>query len=907
MTSGGTALHCGGPKQRALLAFLLLHANQAVPRDRLIEVLWGDDPPARAANALQVHVHGVRNLLGRDRLETRGNAYVLRVEPGELDLERFEELVRQARSADDLAARIELLRPALELWGGSPLSDLAEEPFARNESVRLEEARVAALELRIEAELALGHHDGLVAELETLVAAHPYRERLRAQLMLALYRAGRQADALAAFQQARRALVDELGIDPGRELQDLERAILRQDPALIVEPADLRARRRLPAPATTLIGRRQEVAEVCELLAGGTRLVTLTGPGGTGKTRVALQAAYDLAERFADGVAFVELAALRDPELVLAEIAGSLEVSDGRDAHAALAAHLRERNALLVIDNFEQVDEAAPALTSLLGEAPKLKLLVTSRRPLRVYGEHEFPVAPLALDEEAVPLFLERARASGRSLQPSWDVREICRRLDCLPLAIELVAARARELTPVEMRALLGSRLELASAGPRDLPARQQTLRATIEWSYELLEANERRLFAALGVFAGGSTKEAAAAVCDGDPPILAALAERSLLVRQGERFVMLETIREYALEQLGQEHDEAAVRRRHAAYFVELAVRAQPELKGAEAAAALARLDADQDNLRAALDWSLEHEPDAFVRLVDSLYLFWYLRGHYREGLRWYDRARTIAGGEPGARADVLKRGAAIAYASREFSRARSLIEEPLHFYRSVDDKPNTVRCLTLLGLIATNEGKYEEAVGLLEDSTALAREAGDEDVLCFALANLGYAALTKGDLDRAHAASLEALELLRALPPERLSQQELGVVLGNLGVTALLQGRLDEARACLAESVSVRRGIRDALGLASSFTGLAALAAEERAFPRSARLLGAADAVLRQTDAELEPQDTELYERTAASARRELGDEAFARWREESRNLGLDEAAEVALGEAEPAGELG
>jgi predicted ATPase/DNA-binding SARP family transcriptional activator len=904
VTSGGTELRYGGPKQRALLAFLLLRANEAVGRDRLIEAVWGDDPPATAANALQVHVHGLRKLLGPGRLETRGNAYLLHVEPGELDVERFEDLVRQARAVDDPATRLDRLQGALELWRGSALADLAELPFAELESQRLEEARVAALELRIDAELALGRDDGLVAELERLVAENPYRERLRAQLMVALYRAGRQADALAAFQQARRVLVEELGIDPSRELQELERAILRQDAALTVEPAELRARRRLPAPPTALIGRRQEVGEVCALLAADARLVTLTGPGGTGKTRVALQAAYEVAEHFADGVVFVELAALQDPALVLGEIAGALEVANGRDAHAALAAHLRERTELLVIDNFEQVDEAAPALGSLLHEAPGLKFLVTSRRPLRVYGEHEFPVAPLALDEEAVPLFLERASAVGRSLQPSDDVREICRRLDCLPLALEIAAARARELTPAEMRSLLSSRLELASGGPRDLPARQQTLRATIEWSRELLDAGERRLFAGLGVFAGGWTKDAAGAVCDADPPTLAALAEKSLVVRQGERFGMLETIREYAVARLREELDEAALRRRHAEYFVDLAVRAVPELKSASAAASLERLAAEHDNLRAALDWAFEHEPDACVRLVDALYLFWYIRGHYREGLHWYGRALTIAGADPSARAGVAGRGGALAFACGEFALARVRINEALLLHRSLGDTPNIVRGLALLGLIATNAGEHDEAVALLEESTALAREAGDENVLSFALSNLGYVTLTTGDLDRAYAVSLEAIELHRARPPEQLQLAAFGAALGNLGVTALLQGRLDEARTNLAESVSVRREIRDALGMASVFTGVAALAAEERGFARAARLLGAVDAVREQTDAELEPIDTRLYERTAAGARAELGEEAFAREREEGRNLGLDEAAELALEGTEPRG---
>jgi predicted ATPase/DNA-binding SARP family transcriptional activator len=896
----------GGPRQRALLRRLLLSANRVVSVDRLVDTVWGERAPARAREALQVYVSQLRKAIpdGAARLRWEQGGYRLAVEEDELDALRFERLVAEGGeqlAAGEPAAAAATLAEAHGLWRGA--LEVEDDP----ELARLEELRLSALEERVEAELGLGRHRELVAELEALVAAEPLRERPRRQLMLALYRSDRQADALAAYHAARRTLVDELGLEPSAELRELEAAIVRQDPALTVEPAELRARRHLPAPATALIGRRHEVAQVCGLLGGETRLVTLTGPGGTGKTRVAIQAAYELAERFADGVAFIGLAALRDSELVLAEIATALQVTNGHDPRTALLGHLRERSELLVIDNFEQVDEAAPALSSLLGEASELKLLVTSRRPLRVEGEHEFPLAPLALEQEAVPLFLERARATGRPLQPSDDVREICRRLDCLPLAIELVAARARELAPAEMREMLASRLDLASIGPRDLPARQQTLRATIEWSYELLEAGERRLFAGLGVFAGGCTSEAAAAVCDGDAGTLATLVEKSLLVRQQERFAMLETIREYALERLREEHDEAAARRRHAEYFVDLGIRAKPELRGAEIAAWLERLHAEHDNLRATLDWSLEHDPEAFVRLVDALYVFWYTRGHYREGLRWYDLARTVVGADPSARADVLKLGAGFVFGCGEFSLARSLINEALVVYRSLDDTVNAARALTVLGLVATNQRKHEEAIVRAEESTALARETENEIVLSFVLSNAGYVALAAGDLDRASAASLEAIELYRARPSDKQDPFGLGAALGNLGVAALLQGRLSEARASIAESLSVRKELQDALGIASGFTGLAAVAAEEGAFARAARLLGAADAVGERTDAKLEPVDVEIYERAAAAARSGLTEEAFAKAREEGRNLGLDEAAAFALEDVEPAGETG
>jgi tetratricopeptide (TPR) repeat protein len=481
-------------------------------------------------------------------------------------------------------------------------------------------------------------------------------------------------------------------------------------------------------------------------------------------------------------------------------------------------------------------------------------------------------------------------------------VREICRRLDCLPLAVELVAARARELTPAEMRGMLAGRLQLASQGPRDLPARQQTLHATIEWSYELLDEGEQQLFAGLGVFAGGCTSEAAIDVCDADSATLATLAEKSLLVRHDGRYAMLETIREYALERLRQEHDEVAVRRRHGEYFVDLGVLAKPALDSEETAAWLDRLDAELDNLRSALEWSLEHEPEAFVRVVDALYQFWYIRGHYREGLRWYDRARTVADADPSARADVIKRGAALAYACGEFTRARSMIDEALVRYRKLGDISNSVRALTLLGLIATNEGRHEEAIERLEEGTALARETDDEDALAFALSNLGYAAVTAGDAERAYSASLEAVELNRGQ-----ASQQLGTALGNLGCAALLLGRLAEARERLGECVSIKRSLQEALGLASAFIGFAAIAVEEGAFARAARLLGAADALFERTDADPEPFDAKLYERTAAAACGGLGDEQFAKECDEGRSLALDEAAAFALEEVEPAGERG
>jgi predicted ATPase/DNA-binding SARP family transcriptional activator len=893
VVSNGQSLRLGGPKQRALLALLVFEAGELVPTDRIVEEVW-QGTRGGSARSVQVYVSELRKVLGdAGRIVGESGGYRLAVEPDQIDASRFERLVAESRRGlPDEAART--LRTALALWRGEPLADIAYEAFAQAEIARLQELRLAAAEALIDAELVLGRHREILPEIEALVAAEPLREQPRRQLMLALYRSGRQAEALDAYRAARRTLVDEIGLEPSSDLKGLEAAMLRQEGSLLVEPAELRARRHLPAPATELVGRRREVAQVVELLQDGSRLVTLTGPGGTGKTRVALQSAYELAERFEDGVFFVGLAALRDPDLVPEQIAGTLgiEVRE-RSALDELARHLRDRRTLLLVDNFEQVGEAAPALASLLSKAPGLKLLVTSRHPLRLYGEHEFPVAPLSLDEEAVPLFLQRARATGRPLEASADVRDICRGLDCLPLAIELTAARARELGISEMRTMLASRLDLASEGPREVPARQQTLRATIHWSYDLLMEHEQRLFARLGVFAGGSTPESAAAVCDGDAEGLASLVERSLLFEQDGRFGLLETIREYALERLVDEHDETASRRRHADHFLQLAAEARPALIGTDAAAWLERLEAEHDNLRAALDWSVEHVPDLFLQLVDHLFAFWVTRGHFREGLRWYERATSVDVTDATRRAEVLKLGAGFALRCSDFSLARTLGTEALGLYREAGDVVNSSRALILLGVIANNEGDGAQAVALVEEGTELARTTGDDDVIAFALSNLGYVALATGDHRKAHDASLEALALRRQTAPARQRLEEVAVILGNLGHAELLEQRPAEARAHIAEALSLSLELHSPLNIAAALVGLAAVAVTDGAFTHAARLLGTAEATCSQFGIELEPLNTELHEQTATRAQGALGNEEFARAREEGRSLPPEEAA--------------
>jgi predicted ATPase/peroxiredoxin len=474
--------------------------------------------------------------------------------------------------------------------------------------------RLSALEERVEAKLALGRHAEVVGDLESLIAEHPYRERLRGQLMLALYRCGRQAEALQAFQEARNDLVEELGIEPGHELRELHQAVLRQDPSLqrlpdanVNEPE---ARPSLPTPANPLIGRRVELHALRDTLAGGVRLVTITGAGGSGKTRVALELAGALAVNPTWLVAFVPLAPIRNAQLLSAAILSALGLRDrpGGPALEAVKSALGTRSSLLVLDNFEHLAEASPLVAELIADCQQLRVLVTSRVSLHLSGEHEFALDPLPL-ADAVELFTERATAVRSDFVVEEPVLQaICARLDCLPLAVELAAARSRLLSGRQLLARLKRRLTLTTGGPRDLASRQQTLRATIEWSYELLDREQQQLVARLAVFTGGCTLEAAEEVCGASLDQLESLVDQNLLKvasAAGEsRFWMLETVREYALERLAtlSSVDEAC--RPYAEYYIALAREHVSEHDHGQRAA-LDALERDLDNIRIALAWT--------------------------------------------------------------------------------------------------------------------------------------------------------------------------------------------------------------------------------------------------------------------------------------------------------------
>ena len=712
--------------------------------------------------------------------------------------------------------------------------------------------------------------------------------------------------------------MDELGIEPAPALQELERAILRQDPSLEPPPAPSALISNLPVPATPLIGRGLEVAAVSALLRrDDVRLLTLTGAGGTGKTRLGLAAAEEVSADFEDGVRLVTLAPVLDPQLVASTVAGALGVVESGNATLVddLRTHLAATRTLLVLDNFEHVAEAAPLVSELLAAAPGLKALVTSRSLLRLSGEHAYPVPPLALPEraewddvaslaqnEAVALFLARARATRPDFRlegHEYAVAEICIALDGLPLALELAAARTSVLSPDALRSRLQDRLRLLVGGPRDLPRRQQTLRAAIDWSHDLLDEVDRALFARLAVFAGGCAIEAAEEVCEAGLETIASLVDKSLVRERdsadGVRLTMLATVREYAWEQLDARGELERTRRRHAEHLLVLAEQAEPELKGDKAAPWLARLDEEHDNLRAALAWAgSAGEVELELRLASALEYFLRLRGHLSEGRRWLDAALSRGGEAPRAvRAKALNAASILVDRQGDTGEARALLEEAVAIYRDLGDERSAARMLSNLGGVAVAEGDLAQAKALFEETLPLFRRTDDHRALMVTLSNLAAIAGLGGDHGRARALGQEALAIARS----EGDQDQTSISLHNLGRAALKEGLLDDARVRLRESLELggELGYKEVIAYCLEGIGeLGAVTGHERS---AARLLGAGVAMLEHLGIPIGPEEREGYERAVARLRIGLGEASFARLEAEGRELQLEQAVTEAL----------
>ncbi|OKI49689.1 BTAD domain-containing putative transcriptional regulator [Micromonospora sp. CB01531] len=673
-TNEGILADVPGARLRALLVALALEPGRVVPKAALIDWIWGENPPADAANALQRLASRLRKALPGGVIDGQTGGYRLMVGPDAVDALRFERLIGRARHEEGLQ-RVRLLREALTLWRGAAMQDvgLGDSEAFDAAVTRLEGLRLAAMEDRFEAEVSLGHGAEVVAELTDAVAAHPLREPLVAALMRALVAAGRDSEALLAYERTREALSDALGVDPSPELSALHVALLRGELGRREEHRKTNVR----AELTSFVGRDADVAAVRELIAEH-RLITLIGPGGSGKTRLATETARTLIGDLPDGVWLVELAAIgADGDVAQAALTALglrdalLGAGPSADLADGLIAAIREREALLILDNCEHLIEAAARFADrVLGQCRRLRILATSREPLGITGEALWLVEPLAVPTDAglaetasspaVRLLRDRAGAVRKDLGVdehtlSTMVR-VCRALDGMPLAIELAAARLRTMTIDQLANRLDDRFRLLTSGSRTALPRHKTLRAVVDWSWELLTEAERTVLRRLSVFSGGASLEAAEWVCAGDNvepdqvlELLTSLAEKSLLVTEGDaapRYRMISTIKEYAADRLAEAGESDLARRAHLAYFTDLTETAEPHLRRAEQLAWLATLEAEHDNISAAMRAAVAAgDAQAAMRLAAAAGWYWWLGGRRTEGLELMLAATNIPG----------------------------------------------------------------------------------------------------------------------------------------------------------------------------------------------------------------------------------------------------------------------
>ncbi|MEO8267260.1 MAG: BTAD domain-containing putative transcriptional regulator [Ilumatobacteraceae bacterium] len=860
---------------RTLLTMLVLHAGETVSASGLADVLWGDDQPRNPANALQIQISYLRKQIGGGTslqpIVTRPGGYSLNIEREQIDAYHFERVVRATSrstptSREELLVGLGELDDALMLWRGDALFDVTGEPFALGEAARLQELRLVALELRHDLMLTLGRHHELVGELTALIGEHPLREQLHEQLLVALYRSGRQADALRAYDHTRTLLLEELGIDPGPRLQELQRQILAQDPTLSWAPSPdempatpavrddrggtdrpaARPTATIPIAVTGLVGRDIELARIRKLL-DRSRIVTLTGPAGAGKSRLALEIAS--ARALETDVWFVDLAAVVDADLVASTVAAALAVptAPGEDAATAVASSLTSRNGLLVLDTCEHVVGAAALLAGrILRQARDLRILTTSRRPLGITGEIAWPVPPLALAPPdarsadatagypAVELFVERAA----SVRPDFeltdnnaaDIAAICLALDGLPLAIELAAARTDVLTPQAIRARLTNRFELLVDGGSDVSPRQQTLRAAIDWSVGLLDEGQRSFFARLGVVAGSFDLEAACAVTASDPAetlgLLTALVRHSMVAVVGDdRYRLLDTLRAYALETL-ETLDADDARDRHANYHVGLAERAERGIQGADQLMWLDRLRTDVPDHRAALEWLVSTgDGMSAARLAGALGWFWTLDGMLAEACSRLEQVLAFQDLPPAVRGKAMWSDALLSASLGELEQAQALASESIELGRRSGD-PVVTGC----GLNALAVAEW--ALGDLDASSrtrdeAIAAFASADHVWGLALCRVLQArtAIDQGDPQATERAQA-GLEAARAACDLHL----VGIGLEQVTRLALRSGDVETAQARAAEAVSVqeRIGYTEGVVAALHLLGRATLAAE-------------------------------------------------------------------------------
>jgi predicted ATPase/DNA-binding SARP family transcriptional activator len=883
----GTDADIGGPRERALLARLIISANHVVAADAIADALWSGEPPPHYAGTLRVYISRLRRALGHaaGSLVTQPPGYRLNLDQAELDAYVFERLAADGNAelrAGRPSAAADQLSQALALWRGPPLADVADEPFAHAYAARLEEGRLAAVESHLAAQLACGHHAALVGQIEQLIDGHALREQLWSLRIVALYRCGRQAEALEAFRDLRAMLADELGIEPSSGLRDLHERVLRQDPGLdwsapagepptappvvvpspIAEPGVARSAEapapaatgsRLPHETTSFIGRERELATVAELLHLS-RLVTLTGPGGSGKSRLARKYGWDAGAQHPDGVVLVELAPLIGPEFVADALADALSVREepGRSVLDTVAENLADARVLLIMDNCEHVlDTAAAAVTHLLRACPGVRILATSQSRLGIDGEASWPVQPLGLPEpaltdpgligqaEAVRLLCDRAAlarpgALVLTVGNAQQVAEICRRLDGIPLAIELAAARLNALTVGQLADRLDDRFRLLTGGNRTALTRHRALLAAIEWSHDLLSRAEQTCLRRLAVFTGGCTLEAAEVVCPGgDLPAdlileaITALVDRSLLVteeRSGSmRYRMLESISQYAGRQLDAAGERPGAEQRHLAWLLEYA--GEADFDGPDQSAWLDRFDADLDNFRAGLERALDgsqprHDPATALALAGLLAPFWQVRGPIELGRRWLEAALMAAGAdaEPRLRALALDGLGQLGLIQGDQQMQLACQQESLQIWRSLQDLPRVARCLGDLGSVEHVHGDYDAARARYTEALDLARGCADDTMMARALSGLGRIASFQNNLAQSTEFYEESMAKFLAAGDLRRAT----TILGNLGVVAFHRGDADLAIRYMREHLANSRRLGDRKLIGGALTNL-------------------------------------------------------------------------------------
>ncbi|MCZ6662376.1 MAG: BTAD domain-containing putative transcriptional regulator [Actinobacteria bacterium] len=732
-----------GRMEKALLALLVVNAGAVVSVDVIAEELWGDHPPPTAIKTVRSYVSRLRRRLGKAvNIETTGTGYALNANRATIDVSRFEDLlysgIEHRRGGSHELAASELAS-ALDEWRGPALAGLEDHNFARIEAARLDSRRLEALEARLACDLELGRHRQLVAELEQLVSAHPHHEAFWKHLMMALYRSDRQADALGAFRDAKASLGDELGIEPSEELRELEEQILLQDPALLSPEREDRVHN-LPTSLDSFVGRDTELNEI-RILLTDYRCVTLTGVGGSGKTRLGIEAARSIVDGYPDGARWTELATINDPDGLAEHILLTFGEpgSHAADPGGVLVEILRPKRFLLILDNCEHMIGPVAELTDrLLTECPDLWVLATSREALGIAGEAVYHVPTLEVPEwgdspdqvrgtEAALLLAERVRAHIHDFtvdeQTASFVTTICRKLDGIPLALELGAARMRTMTIGELADGIDNRFELLTKGNRTAPPRQQTLRATIEWSYELLTPAARRTFRALGVFVGPWTLKAARAVTLEDETefttvgLVDELVDKCLVeTTPAGRFRLLETMRQFAFEQLVVGGEAPTIGRRHRDWYRETAIRENPELRGSQQVSAWTRLEQDHDNLRAAIQWSLDNgDTDGALELVAALGYFWMVRGYWSEAWRWLERALAAQGGSPLARAEAITAEAITEVIRVNFGTVKELLGEALVVFEEANVPSSHARA-SLLHAVGEYQSEFGAANELLQ-----------------------------------------------------------------------------------------------------------------------------------------------------------------------------------------------